>query len=351
MHKASARLAIGATTLLLVIAAGAFLGWGRTVPRVVVYCALDREFAEDILQAFTKQTGLEVVTRYDTEANKSVGLYHDLSREASRPRCDVHWNNEILATIRLQREGVYAPYESPAALPYPAQFKAADHTWTAFAARARVLIVNTRRNWTEMPSSITDLMKPELKGRVVMAKPLFGTTATHAACLFQAWGDANARDFFEKLKANDVQIVAGNKQVAVEVGAGRYDVGLTDTDDALAEIDQGRPVAMVFPDSEGFFSASVLGTLFIVYKVVMIKGCPNPDGAKKLIDFLLSPVVEAKLAQGESRQIPLNPHVKIEMSKVMQPARSAHPLRVDFNKAADTWENSQKFLKELFALR
>ena len=28
---------------------------------------------------------------------------------------------------------------------------------------------------------------------VAMAKPLFGTTATHAACLFVAWGDDKAK--------------------------------------------------------------------------------------------------------------------------------------------------------------
>src|SRR5690242_7881658 len=74
--------------------------------RVVVYCAHDREFAEEILKDFEKQSGLKVDVRYDTEANKSVGLYDDLIREAKQPRCDVHWNNEILATIRLQRQGV-----------------------------------------------------------------------------------------------------------------------------------------------------------------------------------------------------------------------------------------------------
>src|SRR5881392_1994883 len=81
--------------------------------RVVVYCAHDREFAEPILHDFAKETGLEVVPRWDTEANKSVGLYEDLVRERDRPRCDVHWNNEILATIRLERQGILQAYQSP----------------------------------------------------------------------------------------------------------------------------------------------------------------------------------------------------------------------------------------------
>lgn len=337
--------------MLIGILIGVPLLFSRGGPRVVVYCALDREFAEPILAEFTETTGLEVVKRYDTEANKSVGLYEDLIREAGRPRCDVHWNNEILATIRLQRQGVYAPYESPSALPYPAQFKAADHTWTAFAARARVLLVNTNKVAPEQtPKNLHDLLKPEWKGRVAMAKPLFGTTATHAACLFQAWGPAKARDFFERLKANDVQIAAGNKQVAVGVGVGQFDVGLTDTDDALAEIDQGRPVTMIFLDADAPENSGH-GTLFIPNTVALIKNGPNPEGARKLIDYLLSPEVEAKLAQGMSRQIPLNPQVKAELPAAMQTARTARALPVDFPEATDAWENSQKFLKEVFALR
>src|SRR4051794_34278143 len=94
--------------------------------RVVVYCAHDREFAEPILKDFASQTGLEIIPRWDTEANKSVGLYEDLVREQQQPRCDVHWNNEVLATIRLQRQGLLAAYKSPAAQAFPAAFKARD---------------------------------------------------------------------------------------------------------------------------------------------------------------------------------------------------------------------------------
>src|SRR5207302_2972148 len=105
--------------------------------RVVLYCAQDREFADQILDDFQKQTALPVARRYDNEANKAVGLYEDLLREAKKPRCDVHWNNELVTTIRLQRDGVLEPYDSPAAKPFPVAFRARDHTWTAFAARAR----------------------------------------------------------------------------------------------------------------------------------------------------------------------------------------------------------------------
>jgi iron(III) transport system substrate-binding protein len=310
--------------------------------RVVVYCAHDREFSEEILDQFKKQSGLEVEVAYDTEANKSVGLYEKLIQEAAQPRCDVHWNNEILATIRLQQQGILQPYDSPSSAPYPAQFKAKDHTWTAFAARARVLIVNTDKvKKADYPTSLWDLTDPRWKGQIAMAKPLFGTTATQAACLFQAWGKDKAIDFYRKLHANDVQLVAGNKQVATGVGAGQFAIGMTDTDDAYEEILEKRPVVMLFPGD----------VLFIPNTVAMIKGCPNPAGAKKLIDFLLSPEVERRLAESKSKQIPLNSNVQVDSLEPIKTPRTVRALAVDFDLAAESWKESQAFLVKEFGLR
>ena len=110
------------------------VGCGNAAPQgVVLYCAQDQEFAEATLADFQRATGLTVTTSYDTEADKSVSLVANLQQEAGRPRCDVHWNNEIIGTIRLSRIGLLAPYASPSAVPYPPQAKAADHTWHAFA--------------------------------------------------------------------------------------------------------------------------------------------------------------------------------------------------------------------------
>ncbi len=311
--------------------------------RVVVYCAHDEEFADAILKEFEKQSGLQVAVTWDKEANKTVLLKENLIREASQPRCDVHWNNEILATIYLDQKGILQPYASPSAIPYSAEDKAKDHTWTAFAARARVVLVNTDKIKKEdFPKTLMDLTEPRFKDKLVMAKPLFGTTATQAACLFQSWGPEKATDFYRKLHANGIELMPGNKQVAVGVGKGQFAVGLTDTDDAVAEIEAGRPVVMLFTDGD---------TLFIPNTVAMIKGGPNPEGAKKLIDFLLSPEVELKLAQSESRQIPLNPQVKLDAIKHLEGVRLVRPLPVDFLQAAESWKQSQEFLVKEFSLR
>jgi iron(III) transport system substrate-binding protein len=317
---------------------------GGPTKRVVLYCAQDEEFANQILAEFTKRTGLEVHPKFDTEADKSVSLYTELIREKDRPRCDVHWNNEILATIRLQKQELLEPYESPSAKPYPASAKAGDHTWTAFAARARILIVNTQLvKEADRPHSLFDLAVARWKGRVAMAKPEFGTSATQAACLFQVLGTEKAKEYYRNLRANQVQIVPGNKQVADGVGQGKFAFGVTDTDDAITEVEAGRPVVIVFPDRDG------MGTLFLPNTVAIIRGCPNPEGARKLVDYLLSAEVEGKLAETESHQIPLNPQVKAQLPKQIETPQTAKQMNVDFEKTAGMWDEVQTFLRQEFA--
>jgi iron(III) transport system substrate-binding protein len=318
-------------------------GWapGR---QVVVYSALDREFAAPVLEAYARQTGVEVRSKFDVESTKTVGLTNRIVAEAARPRCDLFWNNEILNTLRLREQGLLAPFAPEHAGDVPAPFKAGDATWYGFAGRARILIVNTelvpdgRR-----PEGIEDLLDPQWKGKVAIAKPLFGTTATHAACLFAAWGEAKAAAFFKGLKANGVQVLSGNKQVATAVGSGRAAFGLTDTDDAMGEIAAGSPVVIVYPDR----GPGGLGTLFIPNTLAILKGAPHAREAEALASHLLSPEVEAALAEGPGAQIPLLKSTPTA-ARVETP-RTVPAMAVDFAEAARLWDRVAAFLAAEFA--
>jgi iron(III) transport system substrate-binding protein len=310
---------------------------------VVLYSAQDQEFAEDVLGEFSTRTGLNVAPKFDTEHEKSVSLYTEIIHERQRPRCDVFWNNEILNTILLQRQGMLEPYDSPTAKPYPESAKAKDHTWHAFATRARILIVNTDRvKEAAWPKSLLDLTAERWKGKVVMAKPRFGTSATQAACLFQVLGTDEAKSFYHGLKTNDIAIAPGNKQAAGWVSHGDYAVGITDTDDAIAEADKGKHVAIIYPDRDR------MGTLFIPNTLAIIKGCPNPAGARKLVDYLLSAEVEKQLAESKAVQVPLNPNVKATLPDEIQPPGNVKVMDVDFAKAADMWDEAQEFVTKEF---
>lgn len=317
------------------------VGCLRTNPReVVAYAALDKEFSEPLLEEFGKQTGIKVLGKYDIESNKTVGLANEIITNASRPRGDLFWNNEILHTIRLEKLGLLETYRSPLAEKYPQQFVSKEGRWHGFAARARVLIINRQLlpDQSAWPASIAELADPRWRGKCGMARPLFGTTATQAAVLFAQLGDQAATDFFKQVAGNAV-IESGNKQVAQHVAEGRYAWGVTDTDDAVIEIEAGKNVALVFPDQ------ATQGTLLIPNTLAIIKGGPNTESARKLVDWLLRSETEVQLAKGASAQIPLNREVT-ERSRVAP--EDLKVMEVDFVAAAEKWETAQRVLVEIF---
>ena len=296
-----------------------------------------------MLDDFSRLGGAKALPKYDVESTKSVGLTQAILSEADNPRCDVFWNNEILNTLRLEEQGLLEVYHSPAAEAFPAMYRSPAGTWHGFAGRARVLIVNTQLvPEAERPTSIEDLTDPKWKGKIGIARPVSGTTATHAACLFAVLGEDKAKDFFRRLKANGVQILGGNKQVALAAASGQIAFGLTDTDDGLIEQDRAGPVAIVYPDRR----PDQLGTLFIPNTVAILKGCPHPAAARKLVDFLLSPAVEQKLALGPSAQIPLNPAVTVKLR--VETPQTIHAMPVDFAAAAREWDAAAKFIHDEF---
>ncbi len=328
--------------LLLGMAAGCTAG---EAPDLVVYTALDEEFSDPILKEYGQQYGVKVAPKYDTEATKTVGLANAILAEKERPRCDLFWNNEILNTLRLQQAGLLDVYVSPQAERFPAMYRSEQGYWHGFAGRARVLIVNTQLipDEADRPGSIHDLADEKWRGRCGIAKPLFGTTATHAACLFAAWGDEQAKAYFQKLLDNEIQVLAGNKQVATSVAQGRLHFGITDTDDAIIELEKGAPVAIIYPDQED----DGVGTLFIPNTLAVVRGCPHPQQARKLVDYLLTPEVERRLAEGSSAQIPLGEGVDAEI-RVETPA-TVKAMQVDFEAAAQRWDAAASYLREVFS--
>ena len=310
---------------------------------VVVYTALDRNFSEPILRKFEEKTGIHIRAKYDTESTKTVGLTACLIEESKYPRCDVFWNNEIVNTLRLKQKGILAVYRPPVSQDIPSHFQDIDGYWTGFAARARVLLVNTEKvPPNHFPKSLFDLADPFWKGKAGIAKPIAGTTATHFACLFSHLGDSKAREFFLSLKSNQISIESGNKACAEKVGSGELEIALTDTDDAMIEILQNKPIRILYPDIE----PGQTGTLFIPNTLAMIANCPNPENAQKLISFLLSPEVEEMLSECPSAQVPLNPKAR-NKGKIKGP-NEIHSMQINFSNAALHWDKSQEFILKEF---
>lgn len=308
---------------------------------VVIYVAHDQDYSEPILKGFEEETGIRVKALYDTEATKTTGMVNRLIAEKKMPQADVFWNNEVSRTIVLKNEGVLEPYCSSNAAEVPEIYKDPDCYWTGFGARARVIIYNTGLVDTrDAPTSIFDLKNPKWRGRVCMANPLFGSTASHVASLFAYWGNEKARQYFNDLKENDVKIVESNGMVRDLVVSGEFYIGLTDTDDANDALVENKPIAMVFPDQGD------MGTLVFPNSVMLIKNGPNPDNGKRLIDYLLSKRVEETLSQSKAMQIPLKPGVTHPEN--VPDAEKLRNIPVTQEEIYNKLNESQKFVQGLF---
>jgi iron(III) transport system substrate-binding protein len=253
------------------------------------------------------------------------------------------WNDEILNTLALEREGLLRPYSSATTNTLPATARSPQGTWYALATEARVLVVNTNQvAEARLPKSIDDLSDPQWYERTAIVKPLTGLSATHAACLFQVLGDTRAQELFRAIKRN-ARIVASDREVVSAVAAGQVAFGLTNSSDAIAELTAGAPVTIVYPDQ----ADGQLGTLYIPMTVALVKDSPDAEPAERLLDYLLSTAVARRLADGPSALVPLKTGVAAS-DRVKTPAQ-VRAMNADFPAAAEDWDTASKFLHEEFA--
>lgn len=323
------------------------------VPRpensLVLYSAADREYAQPIIDAFQrKYPEINVVHQFDVEATKTVGLAKRIESESKNPQCDVFWNNELMHTLNLESKGLLRKVTWDIPSNWPSEMRASGGTWVGFAARGRVLIINRKLlpDSDSRPNSVLDLADPRWANQCGVALPLFGTTATHFTLLMDQMGASEAEEWFRQVKDNAV-VLSGNKQVALQVASGRLAWGLTDTDDALIEIDAGMPVDLVYPDQE----PHQMGAVRIPNSVSVIQGGPHPVAAEMFANFLISEDTEGRLAMGVSGQFPIRPEHPQTSRAQLDPEGQKLMIRwmdSDFVAAAMLWPEASSLFEEIF---
>jgi iron(III) transport system substrate-binding protein len=327
---------------VVIIVASMLQGCAEPVPpRVVVSTNVEREVALPIFAAFTKSTGINVEATYEGEPVQPAASAPK-TVPGARLGNDLFWNETIFETLRLEREGRLRPFTPPAENDFPATARSPQSNWYAIATDARVLVINTRQiAEARLPKSIEDLTDPQWYERTAIARPTAGASATHAACIFQVWGDAKAQEFFLAVKRN-ARILASDREVAHAVATGSLAFGLTSASDAIVELASDAPIAIVYPDQE----EDQLGTLFIPSTVALLKESPNKEPAEKLLDFLLSAEVAQKLANVPAALQPLR--TGISGSKELKAPAEIRAMSADFPAAAKQWETTAKFLDAEF---
>ncbi len=337
---------------------------GRRADRVVCYTSADSVYARQLFEHFTTTTGIEVDAVFDTEATKTTGLVQRLLNEndaARGTRADVWWSSEPFGTIRLARAGVLIETKAPEAEDrmkphggWPSNLRASDRTWYGFGSRGRVFVYNTKFVPAESaPKRLGDLLRPEFRGRVAIAKPQFGTTRGHFGALVHMHGSEAFEAWLTALKANGARVVDGNASVVAAVARGECRVGLTDTDDVYAGQREQWPVALGW-EARDLERATPTGgkadpklpgtgTMLIPNTVALVKNGANPAAATRLVEYLLSPEAQRVLAKTDSHNTPVDPDVRKEFAEY----EIENPAELDHFKVADHIDKAMEICRKV----
>jgi iron(III) transport system substrate-binding protein len=348
-------------TMVLVVGLAGLAGWlflaGKPA-QVVLYCSVDRDQSEALIDLFRQESGLSVDFQGDLEADKSVGLAVRLSRERANPRADVFWANEAMNTIWLADAGVLDVLPDEVLNRFPEPWRDPHKRYVMFGLRARVLLVNTTLVLErDFPTQVSDLVDWKARHdtkyahlKTAMAAPLTGTTYTHAVALLTA-NETAAKDFLERVvktaEEGRLTITTGNGPAMNLVRDAKNGVAfcLTDTDDAWAAQQAGAPVAVVYPDQ----GDGQPGTMVIPNTLALVKGRAHAAPADHLLRWLSGPAIEERLAAGPSAQMPVRDSVPVPADgHVKRPGKDFRVMAVDWQTIGANRDRWLDLLTRLF---
>jgi iron(III) transport system substrate-binding protein len=145
------------------------------------------------------------------------------------------------------------------------------------------VILNTRllnELGLDEPASYEDLLKPEYRGLISMPNPKDSSTGyIFYKSLVNAWGEEKTLDYFDKLTDNILQYTESGSGPLNAVAAGKAAIGLGTTATAVAKINEGSPLKIVFFQE---------GAPYAVYGQAIIKGKETRRAVRDVFDFLVN---------------------------------------------------------------
>jgi len=269
-------------------AAGSLAGSAAPAPaqEVNLYTSREPALIKPLLEAFTKQSGVKVNTIF-----AASGLEERLRTEGANSPADVLLTVDIGRVQQAKDYGVIRPVTSDVLVQaIPAAYRDPDGYWFGVSLRGRVVYASKDR---VKQDTITyeELADPKWKGKIctrsgqhVYNIALFGAVVAHK-------GEAKAEEWLKGLKANLAKKPsAGDREQAKDILAGVCDIALGNTYYVglmRAATDEQRQWGEAIKVLMPIFQETG-GTHVNISGIAMTKGAPNPENARKFMEFMVS---------------------------------------------------------------
>ncbi|WP_298444770.1 thiamine ABC transporter substrate-binding protein [Gordonia sp. (in: high G+C Gram-positive bacteria)] len=246
------------------------------------------ELPKSLIDGFQKDTGLTLKLVKSGDAGQLSSV---ISLSAGKPKGDVVYGIDNTFAARPIAAGAMESYVSPRATGGADQYALTGTGKDDFTAVDRGdVCVNVDDAWYDRegvpaPTSLDDLKDPKYANQAVLLDP--ATSSPGMSFLLATIGTYKdkAPDYWRALVDNGAQIVSGweiayNQLFSAGEGHGT------------------KPIVVSYASSPAATpgtSAILSGCFAQVEYVGVLRGAANPDGARKVIDWMLSPAVQAAL--------------------------------------------------------
>lgn len=292
---------------------------------LTLYMGPPEKACQALAQGFEKKTGAKT-TFLRLSAGEAINR---IRAERNAPQASILYGIGLPSMLTLKADGLLQPYKPSTAGPIPDKYKDPEGYWTGTDADFIGFVSNKQflqEKKLKAPTSFEDLTRPEFAGQICVGSPsTSGTGYTFLTTVLQLMGEEKGWAYMKRFNANVAQFTRSGIGPTQLVGRGEVGVGILFAHDILGSIDKGFPVEMSLPAE---------GTGYDLFCVVMLKGAPEPDAAKRFIDWACTPESVELLAASEYFDVPTNPNAKVH--PLVKPYQSAKLIDFDFKWAGDT---------------
>jgi iron(III) transport system substrate-binding protein len=247
--------------------------------KVVWYTSVPVETAQKVGNLFEQKTGIKL--ELFRSGGSNILRRFQQESDAGKVFVDVLTHSEPAAARAMTRKGLFVAFKPADFDKVPAEVK--DSNGYHIAQRLNVMTMYARDDKlprADRPKTWADLTHPKYKGKMVMADPSFSSLlVTIVGMLSREHG----WQFFEKLRANDIMLVAGNQQVADMVKRGERIMAVGADAAYVADSTKSVSISVLYPEDGAFVIPSPSS---------VVKGAPHPNAAKAFAEFMLSRTVQ-----------------------------------------------------------
>ncbi len=255
---------------------------------VNVYSARKTQLIKPLLDAFTKQSGIQV----NLITSKADALLKKLESEGRRSPADILITTDAGRLHRAKQAGVLQAAISTESLnQVPANLQDKDGYWLGLTTRARVIVYAKDRVKPEELSSYEALTDSKWKNRICIRSSNNIYNQSLVSSMIAHQGEEKTAEWADKFVDNFARRPQGGDRDQVKaVAAGKCDLAIVNTyylgqmlnGKDQAQVDAANQVAVYWSNQQD------RGTHVNVSGIAITQSSKNTENANKLISFLLS---------------------------------------------------------------